>query len=62
LAELIKRGEFLVPKRPNVVFVFGDQHRFCDVGYNGNSQVKTSFLDKLKFLGERIGQCHKTIV
>lgn len=34
-------------KRPNVIFVFGDQHRFCDVGYSGNTQVKTPFLDKL---------------
>ena len=34
-------------KKPNVVFVFGDQHRLCDVGYAGNNQVKTPNLDRI---------------
>ena len=32
---------------PNIVFVFSDQHRFCDVGYAGNSEVRTPNLDRL---------------
>jgi len=35
-------------KRPNIVFVFSDQHRAQAVGYNGNKDVKTPNLDKLK--------------
>ncbi len=33
--------------RPNIIFVFSDQHRLCDVGYAGNKQVKTPFLDMM---------------
>jgi arylsulfatase A-like enzyme len=32
--------------RPNVIFVFADQWRAQDVGYNGNSQVKTPTIDE----------------
>jgi arylsulfatase A-like enzyme len=31
--------------KPNVIFVFADQWRAQDVGYNGNSQVKTPTID-----------------
>ncbi len=34
--------------KPNVVFVFGDQHRLFDVGYAENTQVKTPFLDSMR--------------
>ncbi|MCC2686540.1 MAG: sulfatase, partial [Paenibacillaceae bacterium] len=34
-------------KRPNVVYVFGDQHRAQDTGYAGNAQVHTPNLDRL---------------
>ncbi len=37
----------MTTKKPNVVFVFGDQHRLCDVGYAGNNQVKTPNLDRI---------------
>mgnify|MGYP000191630189 CR=1 FL=1 len=33
--------------KPNVIFVFADQWRTQDVGYNGNTQVCTPTLDKL---------------
>src|SRR5210317_1983097 len=33
--------------KPNVIFVFADQWRAQDIGYNGNTQVKTPTLDKL---------------
>ncbi len=36
-----------VSKPINVVFVFSDQQRWCDTGYNGNRQVRTPFLDRL---------------
>ena len=34
--------------RPNIIFVFSDQHRLCDVGYAGNKQVKSPFLDMMR--------------
>ena len=34
-------------KKPNVLFILSDQHRFCDVGYAGNTQVDTPNLDAL---------------
>lgn len=34
-------------KRPNLVFVLSDQHRFCDLGYAGNEDVDTPCLDTL---------------
>lgn len=38
-------GEKETPK-PNVIFVFADQWRAQDVGYNGNLQVKTPAIDQ----------------
>ena len=35
------------PKRPNVIYVFADQWRAQDTGYNGNRQVQTPHLDRL---------------
>lgn len=35
------------PLQPNVIFVFADQWRAHDLGYNGNKQVKTPAIDKL---------------
>jgi arylsulfatase A-like enzyme len=34
-------------KKPNVVFVFADQWRAQDLGFSGNTQVKTPALDEL---------------
>jgi len=34
-------------KKPNILFIFSDQHRFCDLGYAGNPQVETPNLDLL---------------
>ena len=34
--------------KPNIIFVFSDQHRAQAVGYNDNTQVQTPNLDKLK--------------
>lgn len=34
-------------QKPNVIFVFADQWRAQDIGYNGNHVVKTPTLDKL---------------
>jgi len=33
--------------KPNVIFVFADQWRAQDLGYNGNTQVRTPAIDKL---------------
>ena len=30
---------------PNIVFVFGDQHRLCTTGFGGNKQVCSPYLD-----------------
>ena len=34
-------------RKPNLIFVFGDQHRQCDVGCAGNPQVQTPAMDQL---------------
>lgn len=34
-------------KKPNLIFVLSDQHRFCDLGYAGNRDVDTPHLDTL---------------
>ncbi|MCG9127219.1 sulfatase [Candidatus Poribacteria bacterium] len=34
-------------RKPNLVFVFGDQHRQCDVGCADNPQVQTPAMDQL---------------
>lgn len=34
-------------KRPNIVFVFADQHRYSSLGCNGNPVVKTPNIDRL---------------
>jgi len=39
-------SEKQLPK-PNIIFVFADQWRAQDIGYNGNNQVKTPTIDKL---------------
>jgi arylsulfatase A-like enzyme len=33
-------------KRPNVLLILSDQHRWCDMGCYGNSQVETPFFDR----------------
>ena len=47
--------------RPNLIFVFGDQHRQCDVGCAGNPQVQTPALDTLAqegmFFFEHLHEC-----
>lgn len=34
-------------KRPNILFIFADQHRFCDLGCAGNGELHTPNLDAL---------------
>lgn len=34
-------------KKPNLVFILSDQHRFCDSGFMGNTQLSTPCLDRL---------------
>jgi len=34
-------------KRPNIVFLMPDQHRYHSVGCLGNAEVKTPHIDKL---------------
>lgn len=41
-------------RKPNVVFVFSDQHRYCDMAYMGNSQIKTPNFDKLASQGANL--------
>lgn len=33
--------------KPNIIFILSDQHRFCDVGYQGNKEVCTPNLDAM---------------
>ena len=32
---------------PNIVFVFGDQHRWCSTGFAGSRQVRTPYMDRM---------------
>ena len=32
---------------PNIVFVFGDQHRLCTTGFGGNAQVRSPYMDQM---------------
>jgi len=34
-------------RKPNILFILSDQHRFCDVGYAGNHFVETPNLDQM---------------
>lgn len=34
-------------RSPNIVFVFGDQHRWCSTGFGGSRQVRTPYMDRM---------------
>lgn len=34
-------------RKPNLVWILSDQHRFCDTGFAGNEDVETPHLDRL---------------
>lgn len=44
--------------KPNILFVFSDQHRFCDAGYHGNPDVVTPNLDRLTREGVWFDSCY----
>ncbi len=44
-------------KRPNLLFVFSDQHRYHDLGCNGNLQVRSPCLDALADRSVRFTSC-----
>ena len=48
-------------KQPNVIFVFADQWRASDLGYAGNTDVKTPHLDKLAKEGLNLSNTISTI-
>jgi arylsulfatase A-like enzyme len=43
---------------PNLVYVFADQMRFCDMGCAGNEQIRTPNLDKLAGQGLRLANAY----
>ncbi len=43
--------------RPNILFVFSDQHRFCDLGCYGNESVRTPHLDAFAQEAVRFADC-----
>lgn len=52
-----KGDEKALKKKPNILFVFADQHRRFDLGCYGNSQVETPNLDLLADQGIRFTNC-----
>ena len=44
--------------QPNLVYVFADQMRFCDMGCAGNEQIRTPNLDKLSADALRLTNCY----
>jgi arylsulfatase A-like enzyme len=44
----------------NLLFVFADQMRFCDMGCAGNREVRTPTLDRLAAEGTRLTHCFTT--
>ncbi len=43
--------------QPNVLFVFSDQHRWCDLGCYGNKVVQTPHLDRFAAEGRLVTDC-----
>lgn len=43
--------------KPNILFVFSDQHRWCDLNCYGNTQLKTPNLDALANQSVRFENC-----
>lgn len=46
-----------MPDQPNVLFVFSDQHRWCDLGCYGNQVVQTPHLDRFAAEGRLVEGC-----
>ncbi len=46
------------PKRPNIVYLYSDQHRGDALGTTGHPIVKTPHLDKLAQQGVTFGRCY----
>ena len=44
-------------KQSNLLFVFSDQHRWCDMGIYGNSQVQTPNFDRFAMQGVVFDHC-----
>ncbi|MHB1453116.1 MAG: sulfatase family protein [Saccharofermentanales bacterium] len=44
-------------KQPNILFVFGDQHRFCDIGCYGNEEISTPNFDRFAQTAIRFNHC-----
>ena len=45
------------PERSNLLFVFSDQHRWCDLGCYGNREVHSPHLDEFAATGLRFTTC-----
>ena len=44
-------------RQPNLLLVFSDQHRWCDLGCYGNGEVHTPHFDAFAASGVQIGKC-----
>ena len=47
----------MMERKPNILFVFSDEHRWCDMGCYGNQTVKTPNLDKFARDGVVFDHC-----
>ncbi len=47
--------------KPNILWVFADQHRFCDLGCYGNPQVETPHLDAFARQGVVMENFYSTV-
>jgi choline-sulfatase len=51
-------GGVIMQKRPNILFLMSDEHRANVTGFEGNTVIRTPFLDNLANTGVLFQNCY----